>query len=157
MLLHVTLDTDPKNTETNHWGECVMHKLRSGICIFILMIFACASIKETKKLGLFDETTRAYARAIRWTDFETANAFLKISDSDSKLPDFEKLKQIKVTSYEVKQTILATDKSGAIHIVEIQYFNVRNVTVKTLRDRQFWEYDEKEERWFLISGLPDFE
>ena len=39
---------------------------------------------------------------------------------------------------------------------DFQYYRMRNVTVKTITDRQKWEYDEEQGRWFLQSDLPAF-
>ena len=50
MLLHVTSDTDPKNTETNHWGECVMHKSVQRICV-VLRLGLCSMLGCTSALG----------------------------------------------------------------------------------------------------------
>jgi hypothetical protein len=44
-----------------------------------------------------------------------------------------------------------------MQLVDFQYYRMRNVTVRTITDRQRWEYDHEQGRWYLISGLPDFE
>jgi hypothetical protein len=133
-----------------------MDKFKLAICVFVLLIFGCAGIKTGEKLTLFDETSRAYGRAIRWGDYQAAYAFKKLSDTDVKLPDFEDLRQIKVTSYKVKQTIISESKSKILRLVDIQYYKMNNVTVITLKDREIWEYNEEKERWYLTSELPDF-
>jgi hypothetical protein len=61
-----------------------------------------------------------------------------------------------VTNYKVKQTIISEDQSKIIQIVDFQYYRLTDVTVKTLIDRQKWEYDEEQGRWFLQSDLPAF-
>ena len=55
-----------------------------------------------------------------------------------------------------KQTIISEDQSKIIQIVDFQYYRLTDVTVKTLIDRQKWEYDEEQGRWFLQSDLPAF-
>jgi hypothetical protein len=61
-----------------------------------------------------------------------------------------------VTNYKVKQTIISEDQAKIIQIVDFQYYRLTDVTVKTLIDRQKWEYDEEQGRWFLQSDLPAF-
>ena len=68
----------------------------------------------------------------------------------------EELKQFKVTSYTIKRFLPAKDKSQVLIIAEIKYFRITNLVVKSVSDRQLWKYDIAEKRWYLTSGLPDF-
>ena len=107
---------------------------------------------------LFDDTSRSYDLAIRWGEFEEAFAFKKLSDKDDKLPDFAEYRQVRVTSYKVKKTIVDEKSfSKVLRFVDIQYYRMSNVTVKNLIDQQKWEYDEELDRWYLMSDLPVFE
>jgi len=133
-----------------------MDKLKWIACVLLFLIFGCAGIQTGKKMTLFDDTARAYLRAIRWGDYETAYAFKNPQDIDNKMPDFEDMRQIRVTAYNVKQTILSEDKSTILRIVDFQYYRISNVTVKNLIDRQKWEYNEEANRWYLTSEFPDF-
>ena len=133
-----------------------MDKLKWIAFVLVFLIIGCAGIQTGKRLTLFDDTARAYLRAIRWGDYESAYAFRNLEGADDKVPDFEDLRQIRVTAYDVKQTILTENKSTILRIVDFQYYRISNVTVKNLIDRQKWEYDEKANRWYLTSGLPDF-
>jgi hypothetical protein len=133
-----------------------MDKLKFGALVLFFLICGCASIETGKKMTLFDDTARTYLNAMRWGDYETAYAFKKLQGSDDKMPNFEDLNQIRVTAYTVKQTILSEDKSTILRIVDFQYYRISNVTVKNLIDRQKWEYNEKDNRWYLTSAFPDF-
>jgi hypothetical protein len=133
-----------------------MDKLKWVAFVLVFLIFGCAGIQTGKKMTLFDDTSRAYLRALRWGDYEAAYAFKNLQGTDIKMPDFENLGQIRVTAYKVKQTILSEDKSTIVSIVEFQYYRMTNVTVKTVIDQQKWEYDEEANRWYLTSDLPDF-
>ena len=124
--------------------------------VFVLLILGCASMETGEKMSQFDETSRAYLRAIRWGEFEAAFAFKKRTASNEELPDFEGYRTVKVTNYKVKQTIMSEDQSRIIQIVDFQYYRTKDVTVKNLIDRQKWEYDNDQEKWFLQSDLPDF-
>ena len=134
-----------------------MDKLKwIAFMLVFLLLFGCAGIETGKKMTLFDETARAYLRSLRWGDYEEAYAFKNLLETDNKMPDFENLRQVRVTGYNVKQTILSEDKSTIVRIVDFQYYRLSNVTVKNLIDRQKWEYDEEANRWYLTSDLPDF-
>jgi hypothetical protein len=133
-----------------------MDKLKWIAVILLFLISGCAGLQTGKRMTLFDDTARAYLRAIRWGDYETAYAFKNPPDLDNKIPDFKDLRQVRVTAYNVKQTILSEDKSTILRIVELQYYRISNVTVKNLIDRQKWEYNEEANRWYLTSEFPDF-
>jgi len=126
------------------------------IFLLIMMIAGCANLSSKHQMNMFDQISRAFRSAIRWSDFETANNFIKDSQTESNTPDFRKLKNIKVTLYEVKQIIPVNGKSKVRQIVEINYFKLDEMIEKTLVYDQLWEYDAADKRWYLKGGLPDF-
>jgi hypothetical protein len=151
--VHPGVILDPKQKEEGEMG-----KLKCTVFVLVLLIVGCAKIEVQQQMSLFDETIRAYDRAIRWGEYEEAFAYKKLLDQDNKVPDFAEYRQIKVTAYKVKKTILDEESfSKVVRFVDIQYYRKSNVTVKTLIDRQKWEYNEEIDRWYLISGLPAFE
>jgi hypothetical protein len=141
--------------------EGEMGKLNlSAICL-VLLICGCSGLQlqtDREKMNLYDKTTKAYDLAVRWGEWEDALAFLKRSGQDDALPDLEDYRQVRVTAVKVKNTIIDKQSlSIAQRVVDIQYYRMSNVTVKNLQNRQVWEYNEEEDRWYLISGLPVFE
>lgn len=136
-----------------------MGKFTYSALFLLLMTFGCATLQTDKgKMTLFDKTSRTYDRAIRWGQYEDAFALKKSSGPYDKLPDFEDYRQIRVTAYKVKQTIIDKESFSKVRrIVDIQYYRMSNITVKNLRNQQVWEYDEEENRWYLISELPNFD
>jgi len=143
----------PKQKEEDKMG-----KLKWILFILVLLFFGCAQVQKRDQMLLFDDTSKSYDLAIRWGEYEEAFAFKKLSDKDDKLPDFAEYRQIRVTSYKVKKTIVDEESFSKIfRIVDIQYYRMSNVTVKNLIDQQKWEYNEKLDRWYLMSDLPVFE
>ena len=135
-----------------------MGKLKWILFILVLLIFGCTQVQKRDQMLLFDDTSKSYDLAIRWGEYEEAFAFKKLSDKDDKLPDFAEYRQVRVTSYKVKKTIVDEESFSKIfRIVDIQYYRMSNVTVKNLIDQQKWEYNEKLDRWYLMSDLPVFE
>ena len=136
-----------------------MVKFMVGFIVLMLLIMGCATSLEKEKENWmkFDETSRAYLIAIRWGEYEAAYAFKRLPDINTQAPDFEDMRDIKVTSYRVKQTIISKDEMKVMQIVDIQYYRMRDVTVRIITDRQSWEYDQERERWYLLSDLPPFE
>lgn len=93
---------------------------------------------------------------MRWGDYQVVDSLTKMQGTDRQSPNLKKLEKIKVTSYQVIESNMSEDKLRAHQTVEIKYFNTDHLIVKTLIDKQLWEYDAKQKTWFLQSALPDF-
>jgi hypothetical protein len=135
-----------------------MLKFIAKYVVLTLFLMGCAGLdigKENWKK--FEDTSRAYLMALRWGEYETAYGFKRPPNIDDEMPDFPNLRDVRVTFHRVKQTIISEDQMTVNQIVDFQYYRMRNVTVKTITDRQLWEYDEEKERWYLVSDFPDFE
>lgn len=137
-----------------------MDNTKCSAVFLVLLIFGCNGLQlqaGREKMTQFDKTTRAYDRAIRWGENEDALAFLKSADPNAAKPDLEDLREVRVTAVKVKSTIIDKENlSKAQRIVDIQYYRMNNVTVKNIQNRQIWEFNEEEDRWYLINGLPVF-
>ena len=130
------------------------YALRLWACL--MLITGCAAYLEMKKQDTFDETAKSYERMIFWSEFDTADSFREPHDRESRPADGEELKKIKVTSYSVKKVSVSEDQSEVRQIVEIGYYRIDAVTLKTIRDQQVWVYHPDVKRWYLQSGLPAF-
>ena len=133
-----------------------MDKFRCICALLIFSIAGCVAVSDMNKMKSLDQTAIGYREAIRWSDFETAYRFTEDSQINNDLQAFKKLDRITVTSYEVKQTITAEDRSQVRQIVEIKYYNTDDMVERTLRDHQLWEYDTMAKSWVLKGNLPDF-
>jgi hypothetical protein len=125
----------------------------SLLCVLVLV--GCAMIEEKKQQESFEDITEVYGKAIRWGKFEVANGFRANKGKEEERPDFEYLKNIKVTSYELKAVNISEDGKVVQQDVEIEYYKIEQFIEKTITDSQLWKYNEEEGRWFLHSELPD--
>jgi hypothetical protein len=133
-----------------------MNKLMRTIFLLILLVAGCSHFSNVKQMNMFDDITASFKDSIRWSDFEAANHFRKDALTESNPPDFKKLNNVKVTSYEVKQIIPMDNKLKVRQIVEINYYKSDNMIEKTLTHDQLWEYDTADKNWYLQSRFPDF-
>jgi len=135
-----------------------MNRFKFCVIGLVLLIIGCASLdKEKENWMKFDETSRSYLLALRWGEYEAAYGFKRLPNVNDKLPDFNDLSDVRVTSYRVKQTIISEDEMMVVQIVDFQYYRMRNVTVRNVTDSQKWQYDKEKKRWYLLSDLPNFE
>jgi len=134
-----------------------MHKPRLTIIILVLLSVGCASYSELKKMDKFGDITEAYGFSIRWSDFDSAAAFIRDPEKNNySPPDVSKLERVKVTDYIVKKTAVSKDETQVVQIVKITYYKIDNLIVTSINDRQLWKWDSAEKYWYLESGLPDF-
>ena len=127
-----------------------------SICFFLLLFVGCAKIDDMKKMDRFEVTIRAYTHSIRWSEFEDAALFLKSTEDDTNSPDPEFLKMIRVTDYSIKKTAVSEDQTKVFQIVDISYYRNDRMVVKTIREKELWEWDVEKKDWILSSGLPKF-
>jgi hypothetical protein len=118
-----------------------------------VLLSACASTFDFRREEIFEDTAKAYGRLIRWSDFESARAFLAPAEPGAKiaLP-----KDVRVAEYDVKQMAYDPGKHKVVQIVAISYYRANDPRLRTLQDQQLWEFDEPTGTWRLKSGLPNF-
>ncbi len=126
--------------------------------LYILIIFlaGCASLNHQKQLSILEESARKYGDAIRWSYFERADNYRRQQQDRVQETDFNELKKIRVTSYEVLSKNLSEQNIKAVQTVEIKYYHISNMIEKTVIDRQEWEYDTNKKQWLIHSSLPHF-
>ena len=133
--------------------------MKSTLCCSLAAVVAaaifggCASVSDQVKQDRFNTISRAYGSAIAMSHFEAAGQY---RDPQSEAPELGRLKNYRVATYDVKNVYLSEDKLQVVQVVEITYYRLDKMIVKTLRDEQLWTYDPQAEAWRLKSGLPDF-
>ena len=105
-------------------------------------------------MNKFAPIAESYEKAIQWSDFEAVSFFAKNLKSK---PDLDKLKNIKVISYEVKRITHQREQLKVLQTINLSYYIKDRLTEKSLRYQEVWEYDEVDGSWYLISGFPEFE
>jgi hypothetical protein len=120
-----------------------------------LLLGGCAGMGAQMRMDKLDTMLRAYDRAVRWSEFETAYALA--TPAGTKAPDFTRFQGIRPTSYDQLGSLQANaDSTQIVRMVEIRYIHTATMVERRLADRQVWEYAEKEGRWYLRSEFPGF-
>jgi len=131
-----------------------MGKYAMSLCVLLLV--GCTTVQGLSRLSSLESTSKAYEKAMLWGEYQMANRFIKPQVTDGESPNLKKLEKIKITSYKPRERNTSEDTLQANQTVEIKYYNTDCLIVKTLVDKQLWEYDVKQKAWYLQSGLPDF-
>ena len=124
--------------------------------IIALLLSACATIEKEEKKMSMNNTTRYYEYALRWSDSDAANA-MRNPETTVTSPEPATLKQFRVTSYTVTNSLMSEDGMILTQIVDIRYYNENNMREKQLTDRQKWVFDPENEIWTLDGPLPSFQ
>lgn len=128
---------------------------------FIIIIICCALLvscggRMTKKKAL-DHTLYQYAKVVRWADYDTALTYFSPDIDKEHKPsrlDIERLKQFNVSSYVAAPILPGETENTIIQDVKLKLYNIHTKREREVIDRQVWEYDSENKRWWLTSGLP---
>jgi len=134
---------------------------RNRLKEFLLTLFMVITLTGCNSyliLGQLDESLKVYNRSLRSNKWDNASLF----PMDSIQQDFQNraaaAKDVRITDYRIVNKTYDAAKREAIVEVEIDYYNVFSLVMKTLHDTQKWAYlDEKGTKgWRLTSLLPEF-
>lgn len=131
-------------------------RLLTACALSIFVLSGCSTLAEQRQLTLLQNALSTYQKAVRWSEFELAQTYVR-STEPVPAPDFDKLRNIKVTAYDVVKNVTADDLSMSEQVVRIKYYDVNFLVEHTLEDHQTWRYDAEAKRWYLDGRLPAFE
>ena len=149
--------------EYNLTGEIVLQRQKNWclLCLLCIGLVGCSSFIDFRRSNDFGYRIGSYSQAIRWSEFEKAQGYVRMREGEVQIPDFDYLKNIKVTNYQSTNKRPAESfeelTSDIILVYEIDYFIKDSYKIKQLSYEQLWWYDIEAGNWFLDSGLPKFE
>lgn len=130
------------------------------LILLVLLSAGCASIvspgEEKRGRALF-EATDTYRKMVRWGQYEQAAQYLR-GKGEEKIaaPDLERMQRYRVVGYHQADQIASAEGTEVRAIVMIEYYEIDSGVTKTVRDEQYWWYEEAEKRWFLGTPMPVF-
>lgn len=132
--------------------------MRRWLLLPLLLLCLCFGTAEarSKKDKLMDQVLLDYAATLRWGGFEQALAFIDPAVREAKpiaSVDLNRYRQVRVSYYHT-QTPVTVSKTEIQVLAEIGIINNHSQAERVVIDRQTWRYDEKQKRWWLMSGLP---
>ena len=121
----------------------------------MVVLAGCAALESKSRMEQLDSLTRAYARALTWSDFAVAYTATQAAQ-ETPLPDAAALKDIKITSYEPAAPLVEQDGKTIKRIARIRYVHTSRMAERSLTMEEEWRYSDETSRWFLYSGFPEF-
>ena len=125
-------------------------------CLTLVTSVGCANIEAKGKTAQLQDRTRAYRKAVRWSEFEIASTYVRRRDQSEYHYDSDFLDGIRVTSIEITERDVRLEDDEAIVKLEISYYHEDGGVVKEIVDAQTWWYDVDAEQWYLDGTFPDF-
>lgn len=131
------------------------------LCFFVMLLslVACSShIKPVSKLG--EMSRDDFMSAVRWKQYKVAADFMLPENRQDFLATFNKVKDIHITDVRLVDLKVTAEGRRFETSIEMDYYLLPSVSVKTFRFEQTWVYfdgEESERQGFLITtSFPDF-
>ena len=122
----------------------------------IVLIAGCATIENKARSQKLQDQVKAYTKAIRWGDYDIATRFLKHQNGEPASTNANALKGVRVTHYDYSIDAGGPEAVVANMIATFDYQLPASVSVRQLKQRATWWYDDKAETWFMDGSLPKF-
>ncbi|HTT07957.1 MAG TPA: hypothetical protein VMH34_04125 [Gammaproteobacteria bacterium] len=121
-----------------------------------LVLGACARMEASKRADALDDATKTYAQLLRWGQWSDAVKYIVLRKGQPRQVNLDTLKDIRVSSYEINDMVMASDQKEAAVTAVITFYHERSGVIHTLEDHQVWWYSDEGRHWLLDSELPDF-
>ena len=121
-----------------------------------VLLQGCAAIDDSKKTISLDQSLYYYESAMRWADFTAADSLRRYEGAPAPATDPAKLQRIKITGYDVLNTVPSDDESSVYITVRISYYDEDNLKLTSVTDNQVWQYDAGKNVWYISTPLPVF-
>ncbi|MGW8272431.1 MAG: hypothetical protein ACWGN7_03465 [Thermodesulfovibrionales bacterium] len=130
--------------------------LAAACAVGLFIMMACSSSMMMR--SELEQTTQAYADALRWRKVEGLSLFASGPLREEFKSRLNAFGDVVVTDYRVVSVDFDESNSQAVVEAEIAYYKTNSYRVKTLRDHQVWSYVETNGRkqWQLKTLLPLF-
>jgi hypothetical protein len=129
-----------------------------SLTLVVITLAGCGNFltpKEQRREKALFLATDDYRKNMRWGNFEEAAKYLRAKEGEITRPNFERLLHYKITGYYTGEQ-QRTDAGDEVRVVaHIEYYELDTGVARTVRDEQYWWYDEAAQRWFLGSRMPE--
>ncbi|WP_456375403.1 hypothetical protein [Thiolapillus sp.] len=127
----------------------------------LLLVFSlgsCETMQSAERKNKMDFDLKLYGHEVRWGEIEALPSYLKPELVEEQAPLAHKPENIRVTEYEllVPPREIEEEPPRVAQTVRINYVFRDRQVVRTLVDKQLWEYDAAAKKWFRANPIPVF-
>lgn len=132
--------------------------LLTGLFLSFLLPIGCSSIStlinppEKQQSAALDD----FIYALRWQQYKAAAGFMEREHRKAFLGQFSDQKDLTITDVRLVETLLSPDAQQAEAVIDIDYYLLPSVSLKTFRFEQTWAYSEAENSYRIITPFPPF-
>lgn len=132
------------------------------LCAFVLvsLLVACASQMTVPSAKLGEKYRKDFNSALRWKQYKVAASHMQPELRSEFLAIFDELKDIHIVDVRVVDAQSFDENSRFETTLEMDYYLLPSVTVKTFRFDQSWEFQGSEEQpqrgYSIVSPFPEF-
>ena len=136
-------------------------RLCKSLCCLTLLLVMIACVAHVKPSEDLSETTRKnFIQAMRMGQFKSAAAFIHTDQRADFMAIFKPLKDLHVTDVKLTDLQPRADDSGFDTTIEIEYYMLPSVSMKTFSFDQRWEFfsgeHEMHQGYFVVTPFPEF-
>jgi hypothetical protein len=125
----------------------------------MITIAACNPVKDLQdreRMTQLKSAVNTYRKLMRWGYYDQAAQYIKARDGSHSLPDFEGMNRYKISSLTIGDQIVSDTEVDAKVTAYFEFYDTDTGVASSVRDEQFWWYDEAEKRWYLGSPMVNF-
>jgi len=123
--------------------------------LLIILITGCSSWTEKSREIKLQDLMNGYTRTMESSDFSRALLYRKYT-ADKPPPDLTPYSNIKVWEYRPTQVVPVGDGKTVHRLVQVRYILLSRMSERSLALQEIWSFSEEENRWYLVSDLPQF-
>jgi hypothetical protein len=129
-----------------------------ALMLALIMAIALAGCSSYAIHDQFDRSLDAYNEAIRWLQWGTVSLYTENSIREESDARAAAAKDVRMIDYRIVNKTYDAEKGEATVAVDIDYYKVPSLTVRTVRYTEKWVYLDENgtKRWRLTSLLPEF-
>lgn len=128
--------------------------IKQGLAVMLAVtLLGCGALSGGKRSSNYQMQMLAFENAMRWGEFQSADKFRKRGPGAAPT-DFGAYEGIRVSAYRVLSTAPSPDGNRVVRTVKIDYYRETSPGVRSVTQRQVWEYDPEAEVWMLAGPLP---
>ena len=121
-----------------------------------MLLQSCNTFKVRETVAALENSITSYNVALRWAMYKDAYSYHYSPEGKQPPAELDSLEEISITGIEVTEKIINSDHTEANIESTITYFLKTQGTIKKIKLKQKWWFNEQYKQWFIDHPFPDF-